>query len=394
MSKNSDNKSNLSSIYDSDNESNTSNETDDDWTGHIINDKYLVLNKLGKGSYCSVWNIYDIDTKNIYALKIYNIDDTDDGKDEKKILDQIKSFNIPNIILYNKTFEYEYDDETYFLMIMDQCGYSLNEIRKLFRDIVKIDKEINLNYMLFIDKIKNIIINILEQLHNKGYAHTDIKPENILVDIPRLESILIYERIKTEHNKFKKFKNKKILEELSKSCKDIIDDISEINEKTIIDYLSNFNFNIKLCDFGTCLKFNDNTIYKKHTTYYKSPKIILKYQLDKNYDYWSTACTLYELITGEVLFNPFDENLILMYNDIEDINLMYLITSAIGMPSEYIINNSKVKDVIFTFDKKCIRGFKSISQYNFIKNMLSLETDINKNILYNIIIFVIKKLEY
>ena len=73
---------------------------------------------------------------------------------------------------------------------------------------------------------------------------------------------------------------------------------------------------------------------------------------------------------------------------------MYLITSAIGMPTENIINNSKVKDVIFTFDKKCIRGFKSISYYNFITNMLSIETDINKNILYNLIKFVINKLQY
>ena len=77
----------------------------------------------------------------------------------------------------------------------------LNEIRKLFRDIVNINKEINkkinLNYILFINKIKNNIINILEHLHNRGYAHTDIKPENILVDIPRLESTIIYERIKT-----------------------------------------------------------------------------------------------------------------------------------------------------------------------------------------------------
>jgi hypothetical protein len=73
---------------------------------------------------------------------------------------------------------------------------------------------------------------------------------------------------------------------------------------------------------------------------------------------------------------------------------MYLITSAIGMPSDDIINKSKVKDVIFTFDRKCIRGFKSISQYNFITDMLSIETDINKNILYDLIKYIINKLQY
>ena len=106
------------------------------------------------------------------------------------------------------------------------------------------------------------------------------------------------------------------------------------------------------------------------------------------------GCTLYELITGEVLFNPFDDDLISLYDDIEDINLMYLITSSIGLPPLNMINNSKISDVIFTFDKKCIRGFKTIKFNNFIQNMLNLETDSNKKILYNLINYVINNVKY
>lgn len=381
------------------NNSNTSYDSSDseddsiDWTGHIINNKYIILNQLGHGSYCTVWNTYDIESKNLYAFKIYNLDDTEDGLNEKNILDIIKSYKLNNVILYNKSFEYEYDENKYLIFIMEQCGYSLNEIRKLFREVIKIDNEINLNYFIFITKIQSVIINILENLHKNGYAHTDIKPENILITIPRLESTIIHERIKAIHNQFKKQKNIKILENISKSCNDIIENI-DLSDKLIIDYLSNFNFDIKLCDFGTCLKFGDNTIYKKHTTYYKSPKIILKFPLDNTYDYWSLGCTLYELITGEVLFNPFNDDLISLYDDIEDINLMYLISSSIGLPPLNMINNSKISDVIFTFDKKCIRGFKSIKFNNFIQNMLNLETDSNKKILYNLINYVINNVKY
>ena len=63
--------------------------------------------------------------------------------------------------------------------------------------------------MMFINKIKNDILDILNILHNNGYAHTDIKPKNILINIPKLESKLIYEQILELHEKLKKKKDKK-----------------------------------------------------------------------------------------------------------------------------------------------------------------------------------------
>ena len=73
---------------------------------------------------------------------------------------------------------------------------------------------------------------------------------------------------------------------------------------------------------------SDKTIYKKHTTYYKSPKIILKYSLDKTYDYWSLGCTIYELITGEIMFDPFNQDIEDIFCEVEDRNLMYLIITV------------------------------------------------------------------
>ena len=372
--------------------SESSEESKINWVGEIIKNKYLILNKLGKGSYCTVWNTYDIETRELIALKIYNNNDIDDGINEKNVIDDLKKLNLNKSVLYNKFIEFEFNNEKYISYTMDNCGYSLNDIRKLFRDIIKNDNNINYKYIKFIDKIKNDIIEILNILHNNNYAHTDIKPENILINKPRLESKIIYEEIYKLHEKLKKNKSKKIIQEL----KNLIESFSdlEIEDKNIIKYLDNFDYDIRLCDFGTCLKFGDNTIYKKHTSYYKSPHIILKYPLTKDYDYWSLGCTLYELITGEILFNPFDENLVNIYEDIEDINLMYLIVSTIGMPPIDLINKSKIADVLFTFDRKSVRGYKKIEYNDYITNMLSIVTSENVIVLQELVLFIIKKIIY
>ena len=119
-------------------------------------------------------------------------------------------------------------------------------------------------------------------------------------------------------------------------------------------------------------------IYKKHTTYYKSPKIILKYNLDKTYDYWSIGCTIYELITGEIMFDPFDSEIEDVFGEVEDRNLMYLISCAIGIPNNNILNNSKQSDIFFTSDKLCLRGYNIMKFNPFIDTLINYGEYLNK----------------
>jgi serine/threonine protein kinase len=99
-----------------------------DWAEFIINNKYIVLNKIGKGSYCTVWAAYNMELKKIFALKIYNEEDTEDAQNEIQVLNKIKKLNLSNVILYNDSFNYEYGDDTYIMQVIDLCGYSLNYI--------------------------------------------------------------------------------------------------------------------------------------------------------------------------------------------------------------------------------------------------------------------------
>jgi hypothetical protein len=145
---------------------------------------------------------------------------------------------------------------------------------------------------------------------------------------------------------------------------------------------------------GTTLKNNSPEIYKKHTSYYKSPMIILKYPLNKYYDYWSLSCTLYELITFNVLFDPFEENLIDKYGDIEDFNLLYLIISTIGLPSKNIIKKSIMRDIYFTFDYNSLRYFNKFILNPYIDILLSYSNDFNKQNINELLNFITNNLVF
>ena len=111
-------------------------------------------------------------------------------------MDEVRKLNINNIVLYEKSFVYKYEDTDYIIDIMPQYGYSLNDIRKLMRDNINLnndsDKKIYDKYIDFLIKSKNTILNSLEVLHNNNYVHSDIKPENILIDITNNQKNHIY----------------------------------------------------------------------------------------------------------------------------------------------------------------------------------------------------------
>ena len=77
-----------------------------DWTYENINKKYIMIKKLGKGSYCSVWLVYNYTNNNFKALKVYNREDYKRGRKEIRVFDELKEKKINNIVTYNKWFDY------------------------------------------------------------------------------------------------------------------------------------------------------------------------------------------------------------------------------------------------------------------------------------------------
>ncbi|XP_072930851.1 serine/threonine-protein kinase PRP4 homolog isoform X2 [Epargyreus clarus] len=71
---------------------------------------------------------------------------------------------------------------------------------------------------------------------------------------------------------------------------------------------------LKLCDFGSASHIADNEITPYLVSrFYRAPEIILGVPYDYGIDMWSTACTIYELSTGKIMFSGKSNNEMLKY---------------------------------------------------------------------------------
>ena len=61
---------------------------------------------------------------------------------------------------------------------------------------------------------------------------------------------------------------------------------------------------IKLADMGTCMYLDDLFSNELQTEYYRAPEIIMGHKFNEKIDIWSVGCVIYELITGNLLFDP------------------------------------------------------------------------------------------
>ena len=61
---------------------------------------------------------------------------------------------------------------------------------------------------------------------------------------------------------------------------------------------------VKICDIGNACWFNNHFSSIIQTRQYRSPEVILGINYNETSDIWSLACIIYELITGDFLFNP------------------------------------------------------------------------------------------
>ena len=357
-----------------------------DWSYEIFNDKYIMIKKLGKGSYCSVWLAYNYISNCFNAIKVYNRCDYNRGKKEIKVFDNLKSKKISNIITYNCLFDYmneEYDDldeldenesngsdaggNTFLCVEMDLAGYSIYDIIKLFRDT---DLKTPTKY--FYEVTKNTI-NILNDIHKRGFVHSDIKPENILLMKPTYDTDLIMKKIiSCKTGKLIKV-TKKNVDDFIKKIKTELKNISESKIEDVYKYIFDGSYNVIICDMGTTIKPNSSNLYKKYTIYYRAPETILKLDYDHTYDYWSLGCTVYEMITQKILFNA--------DNDLE---LLYEIMSRLGPLPLELIEKSDYKKKFFTTSKR-LRGYKKIS-FNPVSDLFeNIGIDENLNKLINLI---------
>jgi serine/threonine protein kinase len=303
----------------------------DEFIGDVINNQYMLLYKIGWGSFSSVWLTYDILEDKFYALKIQTPDDYDEGIKELKIYDMISKIcknnkEVDTLMTLKHNFIFEKNDDKYVCMLMDLMAGSLY-------DVIKTEKYTNGLPKESVNSVEQQLYNAINILHNFDIIHTDIKPENILVCgvnkkyqkiIDKFNKLKLKEKfdenieeIKSQYNlKNKKQKQKLrhdkylILLELNKFVHEIIDFENILSDRTSDLFTEDQinNIKIKLADFGSIhyekeLK-KERWFPEVTTRYYRDPRVILGLPYDKKIDIHSAKTAIYEIKTGNIQYNP------------------------------------------------------------------------------------------
>jgi serine/threonine-protein kinase SRPK3 len=64
------------------------------------------------------------------------------------------------------------------------------------------------------------------------------------------------------------------------------------------------DINVKLCDMGNACYLTNHYSDIIQTREYRSPEVILGGEYNETADIWSLACMIFELVTGDYLFDP------------------------------------------------------------------------------------------
>ena len=77
-----------------------------------------------------------------------------------------------------------------------------------------------------------------------------------------------------------------------------------INKYCFSSYEPELSIEVKICDIGNACWFNNHFSTIIQTRQYRSPEVILGINYNESSDIWSLACIIFELVTGDFLFNP------------------------------------------------------------------------------------------
>jgi serine/threonine-protein kinase SRPK3 len=275
--------------------------------GDTFNDgRYRVLQKLGWGHFSTVWLCYDSTEMTQVAVKVQKSDPhyAEAARDEIKLLNALKVEN---------------EDDRNELPVVELLDYfehrGPNGLKRF-------------NYRgVPVRFIKVIARQILEGLLYSHEAckiiHTDLKPENILFTQHSSEKKKLHrlcQRAAVEMNRREsvKMSMKSKPRDLSTGSETNGDDSehasSSEDEASCIraagtkyepcPELAFASARIKIVDYGNACWEHKHFTDDIQTRQYRAPEVILGSGYDHKADIWSVACIIFELATGDFLYDP------------------------------------------------------------------------------------------
>ncbi|XP_049876880.1 serine/threonine-protein kinase PRP4 homolog isoform X2 [Pectinophora gossypiella] len=214
----------------------------------IDNNRYIIKSILGQGVFASVVRAQDNNDGNTdVAIKIIRNNELmhKTGLKEIHFLKEIKQYD-PENKYHCVRLIHHFLHKNHLCMVLESLYMDMRGVIK------KYGKHHGINMKALVSYSRQLLV-ALRLLKKIGIIHADIKPDNILV-----------------------------------------------NEKKNV---------LKLCDFGSASKSDvyEPTPYLV-SRFYRAPEIILGIPFKHSVDIWSTACTMFEMATGKIMFTGSSNN--------------------------------------------------------------------------------------
>ncbi|KAK6443769.1 uncharacterized protein TrAFT101_000364 [Trichoderma asperellum] len=319
--------------------------------------RYTVVRKLGWGHFSTVWLSRDNSNGKHVALKVVRSAThyTETAVDEIKLLNKIVQANPDHpgrkhVVSLLDSFEHKGPNGTHMCMVFEVLGENLLGLIKRWnhRGIP----------MALVKQITKQVLLGLDYLHREcGIIHTDLKPENVLIEIGDVEQIVKRvlpqggDKDEKENNRNGRRRRRTLITgsqplpsplhgnfesflhnpysamdrgsgktEAGKQKDDSskADDAHNKREKSadlLTREVSGISLNtptedghdvisVKIADLGNACWVNHHFTNDIQTRQYRSPEVILGAKWGASTDVWSMSAMVFELITGDYLFDP------------------------------------------------------------------------------------------
>ncbi|QSZ37350.1 hypothetical protein DSL72_009448 [Monilinia vaccinii-corymbosi] len=323
--------------------------------------KYTVVRKLGWGHFSTVWLSKDNVTQKHVALKVVRsaAHYTETAIDEIKLLNKIVAAKPDHpgrkhVVSLLDSFDHKGPNGTHVCMVFEVLGENLLGLIKRWnhRGIP----------MPLVKQITKQVLLGLDYLHREcGIIHTDLKPENVLIEIGDVEQI-VKTFVKEDTSKDKEdnrngrrrrrtlitgsqplpsplnasFNQADLMRfpggtpgrannsspqqeqadeenhtQREKTADILTDKVSGISldknssERKKAEDANQFDIiSVKIADLGNACWTGHHFTNDIQTRQYRSPEVILGSKWGASTDVWSMAAMVFELITGDYLFDP------------------------------------------------------------------------------------------
>ena len=339
-------------------------------------ENYQKIERIGKGSYGSVYKVQNKNTNIIRAMKIIPKNYQKDNEEIMREINILKNLDHPNVM---KIYEFLEDEKNYYL-IQEFCDEgdleSVLDKKKIFCEfLVKF-----IMYQVFL---------AINYLHANNIVHQDIKKKNVSIikynqeknenannQIKTKSSIKKLKRMNTEkliysnpiQNKDDIFikinEDKEIQEELSKTK--LIKNLSKKAKEYLYELSKR---SIKVIDFGEAIFMPQKKKFINDiagTINYLSPEL-LKGQMIKELDEWACGVLMYYLLSGKFPFDGKTEDEIFNNIETQKLNLDIPELKNISVDCKDLISKLLERDVT-----KRLSANKAL-EHNFFKTGIKMK---------------------